>query len=78
MDKNFLNLSPEQMRQLVSTPAAKELLAMLQKNHKAAMDEAITGAKQGDQAAVQRSLAVFLSDPRAKELLKQMQEGQHG
>lgn len=78
MDKNFANLSPEQMRNLVSSPAARELMKMLQHSHKGAMDEAITGAKSGDQAAVQRSLAAFLSDPRAKELLKQLQEGQHG
>lgn len=78
MDKNFSNLSPEQMRRLASSPAARELMQMLKQNHAGAMDAAIAGAQSGDQAAVQRSLAAFLSDPRAKELLRQLQEGQHG
>ncbi len=78
MDKNFANLSPEQMRALVTSPAARELMKMLRDNRDVAMDEAILGAKNGDQAAVQRSLAAILSDPRAKELLRQIQEGQHG
>lgn len=78
MDNNFSNLSPEQMRNLVSSPAARELMKMLRQNHTGAMNEALAGAKSGDQAAVQRSLAAFFSDPRAKELLKQIQEAQHG
>ncbi len=78
MDKNFLNLSPAQMQQLASSPAARELMQMLKQNHPGAMDAALSGAQSGDVSAVQRSLAAFLSDPKAKELLRQLQEGQHG
>ena len=78
MDKNILNLSPEQMRQLSSSPAARELMQLLQSNHADAMHEAMTGAQKGDQAAVKQSLSALLSDPRTRQLLKQLQEAQNG
>lgn len=78
MDKNFSKLSPEQMQRLSSSPAARDLMQMLRQNHPGAMDSALAGAQSGDMAAVQRSLAAFLADPRAKELLRQLQEEQHG
>lgn len=78
MDKNFPQISPQQLKQLASSPAAQRLMAMLQQEHSAAMDSAISGAQNGDMAAVQRSLAAFLSDPKAKEMLKKLQEEQHG
>jgi hypothetical protein len=78
MDKNFSDISPEQMRRMASSPAAKELMRLLRQNHASAMESALAGAQSGDQAAVQRSLAAFLADPRAKELLEKLQEGQHG
>ena len=78
MDKNFAQFSPEQLRQIASSPAAQRLMTMLQQNHSATMDSAISGAQSGDMAAVQRALAAFMSDPKAKELLKKLQEEQHG
>lgn len=78
MDKNFPQFSPEQLRQLASSPAAQRLMAMLQREHSDAMNNAISGAQNGDLASVQRSLAAFLSDPKAKEMLKKLQEEQHG
>lgn len=78
MDKKFAQFSPEQLRQIASSPAAQRLMAMLQQEHAAAVDSAISGAQSGDMAAVQRSLAAFMSDPKAKELLKKLQEEQHG
>ena len=78
MDQNFSNLSPEQMRRLTSSPAAEELMRLLRKNYSAAMESAMAGAKNGDQAAVQRSLAAVLSDPRAKALLASLQEDNNG
>ena len=54
------------------------VLQMLKQNHAGAMDAVLSGAQNGDLSAVQRSLAAVLSDPKAKELLRQLQEGQHG
>ncbi len=78
MDNNFPQISQEQLRQLAASPAAQRLMTMLQQEHTAAMDSAISGAKSGDMAAVQRSLSAFLSDPKAKELIRKLQEEQHG
>lgn len=78
MDKNFPNLSTAQLQQLASSPAARELMQMLKQNYPSEMDAALSGSKKGDISAVQRSLAAFMTDPKAKELLKQLQEGQHG
>lgn len=78
MDKNFAQFSPEQLRQIASSPAAQQLMAMLQQEHAGAMDSAISGARSGDMAAIQQSLAAFMSDPKAKELLRKLQEEQHG
>ena len=78
MNKKFSNLSPEEMKRLSSTPAAKQLMEMLQKDHAQAMSAAMAGAQKGDPAAVKQSLSDFLSDPRTRELLKQLQEAQNG
>ena len=78
MDQNFPKISPEQLRQLASSPAARELMQMLRQNHGSAMDAALAGAKSGDAAAAQRALTAFLTDPRARDLLKQLQEDHHG
>ena len=78
MDKNFAQFSPEQLRQIASSPAAQRLMAMLRQEHTDAMYSAISGAKSGDMAAVQRALTTFMSDPKAKELLRKLQEEQHG
>lgn len=78
MDKNFSQYSPEQLRQILASPAAQKLMAMLQQDHSKVVDRTVSDAKNGDMAAVQRGLAALLSDPKAKELLKKLQEEQHG
>lgn len=78
MDKNFDSISPEQMRQLASSPAAKALMAMLQKNHSAAMESAVASAQSGDMTKVQQTLSALMTDPQAQALLKKLQEEHHG
>ena len=78
MNKNIPQFSPQQMQQLASSPAAQELLAILQKEHSAAMHSAVSSAQSGDMEAVKRSMAALMSDPKAKALLKKLQEEQHG
>ena len=78
MNKNIPQFSPQQMQQLASSPAAQELLAILQKEHSPAMHSAVSSAQSGDMEAVKRSMAAFMSDPKAKALLKKLQEEQHG
>ena len=78
MNKNIPQFSSQQMQQLASSPAAQELLAILQKEHSTAMHSAVSSAQSGDMEAVKRSMAAFMSDPKAKALLKKLQEEQHG
>ena len=42
------------------------------------MHSAVSSAQSGDMEAVKRSMAAFMSDPKAKALLKKLQEEQHG
>ena len=78
MDINFEHFSPEQIRQMAASPAAKALMTMLQRSDSMAMDQAMAAAKEGDMAQLQRSLAAFLADPKARALLAQLQEDSHG
>ncbi len=78
MNQKIPQFSQEQLRQLASSPAAQRLMAMLQQEHTDAMDHAISSARSGDMATMQKSLSAFLSDPKAKELLRKLQEEQHG
>lgn len=78
MDINFDEISPEQMKKIASSPAAKALMAMLQRNGGADVERAMSAAKKGDMAQMQRTLAAFLSDPKAQALLTQLQEDPYG
>ena len=78
MDKNFDSISPQQMQQLLSSPTAQALVAMLQQKSEADMQNALAGAKGGDMAQVRKSLQGILNDPQAQALLRKLQEEQHG
>ena len=78
MDKNNQQFSAQQLQQLASSPAAKHLLAMLQQEHKDAMNKAVSSAQEGDLEAARQALGAFLSDPKAKSLLEKLREEQHG
>ena len=78
MYQKIPQFSPEQLRQLASSPVAQRLAAMLQQDHGAAMDSAMASAQKGDMAAVQRAMATLLADPKAKAMLKKLQEERNG
>ncbi len=78
MDKNFDSISPQQMKQLMSSPAAQALMAMLQQNNSSDMQTALAAAQSGDMARVQQTLQAFLADPKAQALMKKLQEETHG
>ena len=78
MDKNFDSISPEQIKELASSPAAQALMAMLRQNHGAAVENVVNGAKSGDMAMLQRSLETVMADPKARELIRRLREETHG
>ncbi len=76
--KNSENFSAREIRQLMQSPAGQALMALLQENHVGAMNAARESAQAGDLQQAKQALAGFLSDPRAKVLLQQLQEERHG
>ncbi len=78
MDKKFDSISPEQLQQLLSSPTAQALAAMLQQKSSTDMQNALAGAQSGDMAKVRQSLRSVLNDPQAQALIRKLQEEQHG
>lgn len=77
MDKSFPQFSPEQLRQLLSSPAAQNLMTMLSRNHTDAVQSALADAQKGDMAAAKAALQACLSDPKTRQLIQKLQEEQH-
>ena len=78
MDKNYDHISPEQLRQLASSPTARALMTMLQQNHSVEADNAIRAAQNGDMQQAKDALGAFMKDPKVQQLLRQLQEDSHG
>ena len=78
MDKSFSQFSPEQLKALLSSPAAQNLMAMLSHEHTDVMQHALSDAQRGDMASAKAALQACLADPRTRQLLKKLQEEQHG
>ena len=72
MQKNYSNHSMEDAARLAQTPAGQQLLAMLQQQNSALMQQALSQAKQGDHAALADTLRPLLSSPQVQALLRQL------
>ncbi len=77
MQKNFEDFSSQDILRLAKSPAGQQLMALLRENPQA-MQEAQQNAESGQMEQAVRSLSQFLSDPKAKALLKKLQEDYHG
>ena len=78
MDKSFSQFSPEQIKSLLASPAARELMAMLSSRHTDSVQSALQDAQKGDMAKAKAALQACMADPRTRQLLKKLQEEQHG
>ncbi len=78
MQKNFDNYSMQETLRLARSPAGQELLALLQREHASTMQAVQEYANAGQMEQAQQSLAGFMSDPRIKALLRQLQEESDG
>ena len=78
MDKSFPQFSPEQMKNLLSSPAARDLMAMLSREHTDSLQNALQDAQKGDVESAKAALQACMSDPRTRQFLKKLQEEQHG
>lgn len=67
-----LPFQPEQVRQVLCSPAGKKLLQLLTQDGGAALQQAAARLKAGDTAGAQAALAPFLSSEEAAALLQQI------
>lgn len=78
MEKNNGNFSPEEIKKLASSPAGRQLMAMLAANHSDAAQTVRSSMASGDMEQAKKALGAFLSDPKAQALLRQLEENGHG
>ena len=78
MEKNNGNFSMEEIKRLAQSDAGRQLMALLESNHGATSDAVRSSIQSGDMEQAKNALSAFLSDPKAKALLHQLEENSHG
>lgn len=78
MQDRYKDFSLEEAMRLAGTKTGRQLLQMLRSEHGQAMQAAAETAKAGDIEKTRQALSAFLSDPKTKALLQQLQEEGHG
>ena len=66
--------SMEDVMRMASTPAGRELIALLQATGGQDMQQAKQAAQQGDYTQAKNSLTEFLKSPRVQQLLREMEK----
>lgn len=72
MEKNFENISLKDAQKLISSPAGRRLMELLQKNEDAKLNEATEKFLSGDAAQAHKLLKPLLESPEIATLLKQL------
>lgn len=70
----FQNYSKEQLMAMAQSDAGKKLLALLQQNNSAQLQEAMNQAAAGNYAQVKDTLSSVLNNEQAQKLLKEMRD----
>lgn len=78
MQKNCENFSMQDALRMAQTPAGQQLLAMLRSGDSGKLQQVMDLAKAGDLKSAGASLQTMLSSQQAQQLLKQMEEQNHG
>ncbi len=78
MEKNNGNFSPEEIKKLASSPAGRQLMAMLAANHGDAAQTVRSSMASGDMEQAKQALSAFLSDPKTQALLRKLEGEQNG
>ena len=78
MKNKSLDFSPEELARLASSPAAKQLLELLQGSDPETFSAAKDRASSGDYAGAIAALKKLTSGAEAKSLLKQLEDTKHG
>ena len=72
MEKKSQEFSKEDILRMAGSPAGQQLIAMLQKGNRAALEQAISQAKAGNMAGASQALSSALATPEAQRLLKEL------
>ena len=72
MEKKSQDFSMDEIMRVAKSPAGQQLIAMLQKQSSAKLEEAVSQAKTGDYAQASQTLSTMLSSPEAQKLLKEL------
>ena len=72
MQKNSDDFSMQDALKLAKSPAAQQLLSLLQQTDAQALSKAMDQAKGGDYTAASQSLSSMLSNPDVQKLLGEL------
>lgn len=72
MQQNDRNFDMTSIMQFASTPAGRQLIAILQQSDKTAMNAAMEQAKKGNYSQAKEVLSPLLASEEVQKLLKQM------
>lgn len=78
MQKKSEDFSPQEAMRLAKTPAAQQLLAMLQQQNTGQLEKIMAMAKSGDMTSAGNALQGLLSSPDARKLIRQLEDDRNG
>ncbi len=78
MQKNSEHFSMQEILRMANSPAGQALMQLLQEQDPQAVRSAQANAQAGDIQKATENLSRFLSDPKTRALLQQLQEAQNG
>lgn len=78
MRKKYDDFSVQEAQRLASTPAGRQLLSLFQQQQGAVYSDAVKDDENANMEKLKQSISAFMQDPKAKALLRQLQEEQHG
>ena len=74
--KEFMGLSAQQIKSILQSEQAKELLSRLNQNGGQALKKASEAAKKGDYGAVEALIAPLMQDEKTAALAEQLRKKQ--
>ena len=78
MHRKSGNFSEDDIRQMATTPAGKELIGLLKQADNSQLQSALQQAASGNMAEAKNILAPLLRSPRIRELIAQLGGDNHG
>ena len=72
MEKNFQNFSVQEAMKLAKSDAGKQLIALLQQQNGAQIQNAMEQANSGNIEQAKQTLSNILDNPQARALLQQL------